>query len=166
MSKVAVIKDEDRDQTTVYEAIPNDVDIRVLSRSIHAMEVISQEVSSCKRLNTAEFEEVDENGPPYLKYTNLPSLATDEAAVSPPKGKVFGKAIESKTQLVEESKYEDEMGRTMEQFTPANPLMTKSVERNALAFNLNSPEASIADFDNHEGQNEEIAKSITQELGK
>ena len=110
MSKVAVVKEEDRDQITVNEAIPNDVDIRVLGMTIHALDVVSQEA----RLNSAEFEAVDGNGPQELKYTNLPSLATDEAAVSPPKSKVFGKGIESKTQLVEESKYEDEMNRTME----------------------------------------------------
>ena len=114
MSKVAVVKEEDRDQITVNEAIPNDVDIRVLGMTIHALDVVSQEASSSKRLNSAEFEAVDGNGPQELKYTNLPSLATDEAAVSPPKSKVFGKGIESKTQLVEESKYEDEMNRTME----------------------------------------------------
>ena len=33
--------------------------------------------------------------------------------------------------------------------------MTKSVEKNALAFiNLNSPEESIADFDNQDERNE------------
>ena len=113
----------------------------------------------------SEFEAIDADGPPDLKYTNLPSLATDEAAASPPtsKLKVFSKAnnVESRTILVEESKIEDEMGRTAEQFMPLYPLATKSESKNALAFALNSPDGSMAAFDNVDGRNDEISKSTT-----
>ena len=97
---------------------------------------------------------MDVDGPPDLKYTNLPSLATDEASATPPtsKLKVFSKAnnMESRTILVEESKIEDEMGKTAEQFMPLNPIATK----NALAFALNSPDGSIADFDIADSRND------------
>ena len=113
----------------------------------------------------SEFEVIDGDGPPDLKYTNLPSLATDEAHTTPPvsRHKAFSKAtnIESKTILIEESKIEDEMGRTAEQFIPLNPVAMDSKSKNALSFALNSPDGSMADFDNFEGRNDEISKSIT-----